>query len=268
MDMNILHEQLFDMLMMFDELCRKHGIRYYLDSGCAIGAVREHDFIPWDDDIDVAIMRKDYIKLREILKNELSPNYKLIEPQDYEPYFFDMIPKLIDMNIPLRKETDEDKAYKNYQNRMSIDFFILDSVPDSKFIQKLIKLKCKLFYGMARSKRYKRENNKMTVFEKIASGVCAFLGRFFDLKQLLDFYLQNTMKYSEIESNTLIRSNEILYFIDFYKKDLYSDVVYLDFHGVKMPLPSGYDEILTKMYGDYMTPAKNYKGYFSHVQNE
>lgn len=266
MDMNIFHEQLFDMLMMFDEICRKHGIRYYLDSGCAIGAVREHDFIPWDDDIDIAIMRKDYIKLKEILKNELPPNYKLVEPQDYEPYFFDMIPKIIDMNVPLRKETDEDKAYKNYQNRMSIDFIILDSVPDSKLVQKLIKLKCKLFYGMARSKRYAQNNKNITVPEKIASGVCKFLGRFFDVKQLIVFYLHNTMKYSGIQSDTLIRSNSILYFIEFYKKDWYSDVVYLDFHGKEMPLPSGYDEILTKMYGDYMKPAKEYKGYVSHVE--
>lgn len=266
MDMNKLHEQLFDMLMVFDELCRKHDIKYYMDSGCAIGAVREHGFIPWDDDIDVAIMRKDYLKLRKILKTELPSHYKLVEPYDFAPYFYDMIPKLIDLDVPLRKETDRDRVYNNYQNRMAIDFVILDSVPDSKLSQKIIRLKAKMIYGMLRSKRFEKENTKMTFVEKILSGVCAFLGRFFSLKQLINIYLHNTMKYSEVESNSLIRSNSILYYIDFYSKDMYSDVVYLDFQGGKVPLPIEYDKILTKMYGDYMKPAKDYKGYVAHTE--
>ena len=268
MDLNVLHEKLFHMLLMFDGICRKHNITYYLDSGSAIGAVRDHDFIPWDDDIDVTITRPDYLKLREVLKKELPSRYKLIEPKDYEPYFLDFIPKLLDLETPLRKETERDRAYKNYQNRMSIDFVILDSVPDSKLTQALIKFRCKLFYGMARSKRFDDDKSKMSLSEKAMSVVCSFLGRFFKLEKLINMYINNTVKYADKESGTFIRSNSLLYFIDFYKKEHYKSVVYMDFHGGKVPLPVGYHEILTKMYGDYMTPAQGYKGHIVHTEQD
>lgn len=268
MDLSVLHDQLFDMLVKFDDICKKHNITYYLDSGTAIGAVREHDFIPWDDDIDVAMTRTEYLKLKEVLKKELPSNYKLIEPHDYAPYFFDFVPKLINLDIPLRKETEKDRAYKNYQNRLSIDFVILDSIPDSKFTHSLIKFKCKMLYGMARSRRFDNDTSKMDLKEKILSGVCFFLGKFFSLDKIIDMYLNTTMKYADKKSETYIRSNSNLYFIDVTKKEYYREVVYLDFHGGKMPLPIGYHEVLTKMYGDYMTPATGYKGHIVHTEQD
>ena len=267
MDLNELHEKLFGMLVMFDGICKKHGIRYFLDSGTAIGAVREHDFIPWDDDIDVAIMRSDYNKLRRVLKKELPSHYKLIEPKDYAPYFFDMIPKLIDLDVPLRQETEADKAYKNYQNRMNIDFFILDSVPDNKILQKVILFKTYVIYGLLCSKRYNSDTQmQMNILEKTAKYILSKIGMFFPLKKLLQMYINNTVKYSNVKSSTFIRSNSILNFIDFYNKSDYAQTAHLDFHGAKMPLPAGYDNILAQMYGDYMTPAKGYKGYMKHSE--
>ncbi|MBQ9208687.1 MAG: LicD family protein [Oscillospiraceae bacterium] len=266
MDLNELHEKLFGMLVMFDGICKKHNITYFLDSGTAIGAVREHDFIPWDDDIDVAMMRSDYNKLRRVLKKELPSHYKLIEPKDYAPYFFDMVPKLIDMDVPLREETDADRAYKNYQNRMSIDFFILDSVPDNRLLQKIIIFRTKVIYGLLRSKRYSADTHmQMNLFEKAASSFLSFAGRFFSLKLLLNMYHYNTMKYAGIKSNTLIKSNSILNFVNCYDKDWYADVSNATFHGHEFPVPIGNHEILTQLYGDYMIPKRNYKGFVSHI---
>lgn len=268
MDLNVLHDQLFDMLVKFDNICREHNITYYLDSGCAIGAVREHDFIPWDDDIDVAITRTEYLKLREVLKKELPENWVFVEPKDFAPYFFDFIPRIVDMSVPLRKETERDRAYQNYQNRMSLEFFILDSVPDSKLTHSVLKFKCKMIYGMARSRRFDNDTSKMDLKEKILSGVCLFLGKFFSLDKIIDMYLNTTMKYADIKSETYIRSNSNLYFIDVTKKEYYKDVIYMDFHGGKMPMPIGYHEVLTKIYGDYMTPTRDYKGFISHTTEE
>ena len=269
MDLKELHEKLFDMLVMFDGICKKHNIRYFLDSGAAIGAVREHDFIPWDDDIDVAITRSDYNKLRRILKKELPSYYKLIEPKDYDPYFYDMVPKLIDMDVPLRKEADEDRAYKNYQNRMSIDFFILDSVPDNILLQKVIIFRTKVIYGLMRSKRYSSSTQmQMTLFEKMASSVLKVAGNLFSLKLLRNMYLHNTMKYANEKSETYIINNYQLCFLMCFKKEWFSDVVYFDFHGKRFPLPVGYDRILAQIYGDYMTPKKDYKGFIKHFDEK
>lgn len=60
-----------EFLKFFDNLCKKHELEYWLDYGTLLGAVRHGGFIPWDDDLDVAMMRKDYIKFIEILPDEL-----------------------------------------------------------------------------------------------------------------------------------------------------------------------------------------------------
>lgn len=265
MKLDELQNKLFDMLCMFDSICTQHGITYFLDSGTALGAVREHDFIPWDDDIDVAMMRPEYERLRVILKNELPEKYKLIEPRDYAPYFFDFIPKLIDTTVPLREETEEDRAYKNYQNRMSIDFVLLDTVPDGKLRQKLIITKCKLYYGLARSKRYKNHPEKLSLAERALSGTCSLIGKFLTYGKIMDLYEKNTKKYHGKKSNSVIRSNTLLYFIKCYEKASYESAVMLPFHGKCFPVPSEYDKVLTRMYGDYMTPRRDYKGFVSHT---
>lgn len=65
-DMSLLHERLFEILTYFDEFCQQHDIPYTLASGTCLGAVRGHDFIPWDDDLDVAVLRKDFDRLFDL----------------------------------------------------------------------------------------------------------------------------------------------------------------------------------------------------------
>lgn len=66
---------LLEMLKDIDELCRKNSIPYFLDGGSALGAVRHQGFIPWDDDADIAMMRSDYIRFQQVLKEQLSDKY-------------------------------------------------------------------------------------------------------------------------------------------------------------------------------------------------
>ena len=66
-----------DILMELDRICRKHDLRYFLDSGTLLGAVRHKGFIPWDDDIDLTMPRKDYDRLIEIASQELKSPYYL-----------------------------------------------------------------------------------------------------------------------------------------------------------------------------------------------
>lgn len=72
MEIEYLHKELLDLLTIFDSLCREHGIRYSLHGGTLLGAVRNHGFIPWDDDADIMMMRKDFDNLRSLLKDEQS----------------------------------------------------------------------------------------------------------------------------------------------------------------------------------------------------
>ena len=99
-----------------------HGLRYFLSSGTLIGAVRHKGYIPWDDDIDVYMPRKDYERfLREFKGNE---QYKLLNPAK-EPHYYYTFAKVID----LRTRMVEDET-EGFEIGVYMDIFPVDYVPD------------------------------------------------------------------------------------------------------------------------------------------
>ena len=63
-----LRELSYELMKFFDNVCKKHNLDYWLCYGILLGAVRHEDFVPWDDDLDVGMMRADYIKLVEVFE--------------------------------------------------------------------------------------------------------------------------------------------------------------------------------------------------------
>ena len=73
-----LHKTQIEILEEFERICEKHNLEYFAIYGTAIGAVRHQGFIPWDDDIDVGMLREDYEKFLEIAKKELGEKYQIM----------------------------------------------------------------------------------------------------------------------------------------------------------------------------------------------
>ena len=96
-----IKETIFNIMVYFDKICRKHNLKYFLAGGTCLGAVRHKDFIPWDDDADVFMDRESYNKFREIMKSE-SSQYKLFCYQDSEDYFYPFY-KLVDTNTMVKE---------------------------------------------------------------------------------------------------------------------------------------------------------------------
>lgn len=121
-----LHQVQLEMLDEFDGLCKKHGLSYWLDSGSALGAVRHKGFIPWDDDVDIGMMREDYDKFVAIAKKELPSNY-VVQDHLTDPYFKDFHIKIIKLNTHFPQRFTSQYKYQGIQ----IDVFPFDYVPDT-----------------------------------------------------------------------------------------------------------------------------------------
>ena len=89
---------MFNLLKELDKVCKKNNINYWLDSGTLLGAVRHKGFIPWDDDIDICMLEKDYKKFLKIAKKELSENVFLQTEETDKNYIWFPYAKLRDRN--------------------------------------------------------------------------------------------------------------------------------------------------------------------------
>lgn len=120
--LNPVQEKLLEMLEWFHNYCHDNNITYYIVGGSMLGAVRHRGFIPWDDDIDVAVPRPDYIKLLEIFKNQID-HYYLESPYTGNNDYYYTYAKLYDTNTTL-----VEKTRRNCKRGLYIDVFPLDGV--------------------------------------------------------------------------------------------------------------------------------------------
>jgi lipopolysaccharide cholinephosphotransferase len=251
-----IHDSTFKLLKVIKAICEKHGITYFLDAGTLLGAVRHKDFIPWDDDADLAMRRADYEKFVSVA-HELPEPYKLVFPNEYGGYFFDFVPRILDMSFPLREETEEDRAQNNYQNRLAVDIFILDELPASKSAADRFIFRHKMIYGYAMAHRCGKAKKKYTFSEKMKVAVLKTVGKTKKLDKIFKMQDKLSTKYRGCEGEYYYLSNALM--TDIHRRldrSAYEKVVMLPIRDELFSCPANWDLLLTKYYGDYMTPPK------------
>lgn len=120
-----------DLLSKIDAICRKYKLRYSVDSGTLIGAVRHGGMIPWDDDIDVILPRKDYDELMKVFPSELDGEY-FLQTEQTDEFYYRAFARLRKNGTTgaFRSEMIGKKLYINYHQGIFVDIFPLDNVPD------------------------------------------------------------------------------------------------------------------------------------------
>lgn len=246
-DLNHLQKVLLMILSDVDELLTKNKIPYFLDGGSALGAVRHHGFIPWDDDLDIVIMPDVYPKFVEICRTQLNKaKYTFEEAHKDWPLCFSKI-KLNGTFI------DEVDAYPSANRGIYIDIFTLDYARKSKVGKYFQYLLGRMFTaGMLASKPY----STSCISKKALISIMRYLYKIPSLKKWF-FYQVRGQK----ESDTLsavwdrTRANWKKYFC---RRDLFESSILIDFEGRKFPVCKGFDEYLSNLYGDYMKlPPEN-----------
>ena len=130
-DDTLKHLQKVQMMIFKDfiKICEENNITYFIYGGSLLGTIRHRGFIPWDDDIDVIMFRKDFDKLNEIMKTKLDEKYDFFNVLNEESYFYTF--GRLTLKGTLFEEWWADQV--NYTPNIFIDIFILDNVPDNKF---------------------------------------------------------------------------------------------------------------------------------------
>lgn len=130
-DKSLLHNELYTMLSEINRICDKYHIKYFAMGGSAIGAIYDRGILPWDDDIDIGMTRKDYNKFLEVAPNELNKDYFLswYESDSHTPFFYAKLKKNDTLFI--------EEQYKDVPMHQGIfiDIFPYDAVSPLKGIE-------------------------------------------------------------------------------------------------------------------------------------
>lgn len=240
-----------DLLKKLLEVCKKYNLHCYADAGTLIGAVREKGFIPWDDDIDVAMFRKDYEKLKEIADTAFE------KPYFFQTAYTDETYKIGHAQLRNSNTTAIlDEQFKNkvkYNCGIFIDIFILDGVAPNKIIFETQRIKIAILNHLL--KVFTPDESVLSKKEKVIKKILLL----FQLDKLTLF-----TKKEKILCSISIDETEFVSLLSFVfeirkrirNKHLYDNTIWLDFETIKIPAPAGYHEILTRQYGDYMKPSQ------------
>lgn len=240
-----------DILKKFKNYAKKHNITFYLCGGTLLGAIRHKGFIPWDDDIDICVPRDSYDKLIELAKENRfidGTNYKFCLPLD-ENYIYPYI-KIINTNTIVY----EKDIKKEYCLGVWIDVFPLDKFPKKQDdIKKVIRKhsKYKFYNKMCVAGNLSTPSKKMVAcFAKIYYTIFC-IGK--DNKYWISKILDLVKPYDSNYVGNLVWPNQ---YREIFNDSVYSKTLESQFEDDYFPIPSGYGEYLTSMYGDYMTLPK------------
>jgi lipopolysaccharide cholinephosphotransferase len=228
-------------LLEVKRICEKHDIHYFLCGGTLIGAIRHKGFIPWDDDIDIGMLREDFDKFRSVIQSEISGEYFW---HSYNMYGMQVYLK----NTKLKTARMARASYIG----ISIDILAFDKIPDNVFAAFFY---CNFFYVLLRVYRF-----RMGFISKPKNILYRFI---IHVSRLL--FAPYSTKFIEIILNNYHKkymNQDLKYRIPltsgygfFRTRNLYTMTSKLGtalFEGIKMPIPAGYHTLLTAQYGDYM----------------
>jgi len=235
-------------------ICLKEGLTYYLGFGSLIGAIREHGFIGWDDDIDVLMKRADVEKLKKVIIKYPDPAYFLQTIETDPDMLYPGIVRICVNNT--LKYSDEHYQNADFHKGIYLDIFPLDFAHETVEEDVAAIEKSRQILYFIRTK-FKRVNEIRSI-----KGFVAFcLAKILPKNRLVKGYINTTQKYPKNNARLIAYPSSYKALKIIFPAEWFAETINVDFCDRKYWGPACYDQILTQLYGDYMTP-KQTKDYF------
>ena len=248
-----------DILQKIDEICKHHNLEYWGIGGTALGAVRHQGFVPWDDDIDIGMTRKDYEVFLSVVQQELPAGYHVqnFDTEHNSPFYFTKI----------RKDNTKFVEYylRDYKmhHGIFVDIFPFDNIPDNPTIRKIHFKVSRFLYQLylckslstVCSSRFEQQGKHAKTYKHYVRKFVHYLLYPVPKKWLfymLDYCVQlfnskETNRMGHIVRRRLSVARDVLY-----------PIRMLKFGEGHMPVPNDYDTYLKRQFGDYMAmPPKD-----------
>lgn len=241
-----------ELVTEFDRVCRENDIKYSMDGGTLLGAVRHKGFIPWDDDIDVMMLREDYDRFRKVV-GQLNPEICFWQDHETDPEYRWGYGKLRRTGTTFIRAGQEHIKCKT---GVCMDVLPLDDVPKSLVGQMVFDFYCFLMRKILWSEvgKYSEKN----LLKRICYRVLSHIHPDFVFRQCKRFE-----KKSRNDSENRVRVLTLPAYGKYYKiknpirerygmpKEWLRHLVWYEFEGIQLPGVKDYDAYLTYAYGDY-----------------
>lgn len=243
-----IQQKSLELLDYFKAICDENGLRFYLCGGCCIGAVRHKGFIPWDDDVDVFMPRKDYERLAQLWNSVADTAHYSYVRTTKTHYTRLMHCAINDNRTTFIKERQKDL---DTWHGIRLEIIPLDGCPSSRFKRKM-QLMWALIYQIYNVQEPPTSKGRAAnIIGRLMLAVVPFKSWRYAVwrlaeKRMSRFDFDKSEKITELVTRYQYMVNE-------YPAEAFKDSVMMEFEGRKMPLPCGYDTYLKMAFKDYMT---------------
>ncbi len=247
-ELNILKE--------FIKICDEHGLKYYLGGGTLLGAIRHKGFIPWDDDVDMYMLREDYEKFMEIA-NECLPSHLRMHNFRNDNEYISYQAVIMDSKFKLKLNHTKDGIDRNAW----IDVWPIDKMPGNKIaftlrkyriLYRRFRYQASVFDTMVDIKKKRPFKEKVLMFFVSNLGV----GRHSNPKKMLE-KLDKVLKQPIKNSRYYLNGMSVYKFKNMMPVEVYGEGKKYPFEDILVNGPEDYNYFLEKLYGDYMTPPSD-----------
>lgn len=256
--LNHIHDVELMILKDLISFCEENNLTYFMYAGSLLGTIRHEGFIPWDDDLDVVMLRDEFEKFKMLFFASPNEKYELLSNESEKDYVY-FFAKLSLKNTRFEEEW---ASQLDFNIGFNIDIFVLDDLAENKY---------KRFYQLKKAYLY----NRLLIMSKIRLDDLPFVPKLishsmYHILNLLNLKpskltgkcLSFLNKYADVNaSNVFDISATAKEYPLIYDKNDFKEVIQVKFEDINVNVPKNYDKILTELYGDYMQLPPEEKRY-------